>query len=401
MAFSNPIVAGRKLIIEGIESTDFEPGVTGWSIERDGNAQFNNLAISGNIGAGTVNADDVIIGGDSFVSDIQPTLATCLGSYEITTQPADITSPQERAVMAISFDVISGYTYQITGSAVRIRQPAVTPVSDGGIRMRFTTNGTAPDLSSTIFYEAVGNDLDNIGASLPINKLYKPNFSGTVRILFSFFSVANTIRMEVNSTYPCQLYVNQLGPMDDFGVASSLFSGGGGTNPDPVTTTTKTYNAVWAGTYRANLQPSTASDSYIWQGYGDSFNGNQRGLIGFPYATIQSDLSGATIVYCNFKFKVQHTWFNAGSNARLGTHIYTTEPGSWNGANVNEGLVTSGNVVSGGTYQVPMGVTVGNAFKAGTARGIALGPWTSNSNTGYMNIYNQAALMQLIIQYRK
>lgn len=47
MAFSNPIVAGLKLLIAAIQSPNFITGVSGWSINKDGSAEFNNLTIRG------------------------------------------------------------------------------------------------------------------------------------------------------------------------------------------------------------------------------------------------------------------------------------------------------------------------------------------------------------------
>jgi hypothetical protein len=47
MAFSNPVVAGGILQVTSIESTNFVEGESGWIIERNGDAEFNNLTIRG------------------------------------------------------------------------------------------------------------------------------------------------------------------------------------------------------------------------------------------------------------------------------------------------------------------------------------------------------------------
>jgi len=49
MTFQNPIVGGNKLIRDAIQSSDYEPGVSGWSIERNGNAEFRNVTVQGEI----------------------------------------------------------------------------------------------------------------------------------------------------------------------------------------------------------------------------------------------------------------------------------------------------------------------------------------------------------------
>lgn len=53
--FTNPILAGRTLIREAIQSPDYVPGVSGWCIRRDGSAEFN---------AGTFRSDVLITGND-------------------------------------------------------------------------------------------------------------------------------------------------------------------------------------------------------------------------------------------------------------------------------------------------------------------------------------------------
>ncbi len=47
MSFLNQIVAGLKLVRAAIQSPDYDAGVSGWSINRDGSAEFNNVAIRG------------------------------------------------------------------------------------------------------------------------------------------------------------------------------------------------------------------------------------------------------------------------------------------------------------------------------------------------------------------
>jgi len=47
--FANSILAGNKLVREAIESPNYVPGVSGWSIQRDGNSEFNDTTIRGAI----------------------------------------------------------------------------------------------------------------------------------------------------------------------------------------------------------------------------------------------------------------------------------------------------------------------------------------------------------------
>ena len=54
MTFSNPIVAGQNLVIPGIQSPNYQAGVSGWRIARDGSVEFNLGTFRGSIEAGSL-----------------------------------------------------------------------------------------------------------------------------------------------------------------------------------------------------------------------------------------------------------------------------------------------------------------------------------------------------------
>lgn len=58
MAFSNSILSGVTLAREAIESEGFQTGVTGWRVDRDGDAEFNNLIARGEITAASVSVEN-------------------------------------------------------------------------------------------------------------------------------------------------------------------------------------------------------------------------------------------------------------------------------------------------------------------------------------------------------
>jgi hypothetical protein len=47
MTFNNPVVGGTTLIRAAIQSPNFVTGVSGWSIDKDGDAEFNSLDVRG------------------------------------------------------------------------------------------------------------------------------------------------------------------------------------------------------------------------------------------------------------------------------------------------------------------------------------------------------------------
>lgn len=70
--FTNPLVAGTTLIRTAIHSPDYVAGVSGWTINKDGTAEFNNVTVRGTLVAGggvvIVNSDGIAvesIGGDA------------------------------------------------------------------------------------------------------------------------------------------------------------------------------------------------------------------------------------------------------------------------------------------------------------------------------------------------
>ena len=50
MTFSNPIIGGNDTLVrQAMQSEGFESGVAGWRIERDGDAEFNNVVVRGEL----------------------------------------------------------------------------------------------------------------------------------------------------------------------------------------------------------------------------------------------------------------------------------------------------------------------------------------------------------------
>lgn len=58
--FSSPIVGGQsKLIRPAVQSPNFQTGSNGWTINKDGSAEFNNVAVRGQINAGSISAGSI------------------------------------------------------------------------------------------------------------------------------------------------------------------------------------------------------------------------------------------------------------------------------------------------------------------------------------------------------
>lgn len=168
---------------------------------------------------------------------------------------------------------------------------------------------------------------------------------------------------------------------------------------------TKTYFATWSRTYDGDNTVTWDDSPYCYQGYYSSDRGNTRSLVGFNYNQIKSDLNGASNIRIKFTFKGHHSYWNSGMTAVIGTHNYSSKPGSWSGGTVNENQTRRGSVAAGGTYTVDLGKDswYSWAFKSGNVKGMAFGPGPSTSNAYYGNVYGatQGGKPYLTITYTK
>lgn len=179
--------------------------------------------------------------------------------------------------------------------------------------------------------------------------------------------------------------------------------------PTPTTPTyttkqyVKTYYATWSRTYEGNNATTWDDNALMYQGYWSDGRGNTKSLAGFNWSAIKADLSGATIVSCKVTFQNEESYSFGGSTILVGTHNYSSKPSTWNGANVVERRKSLKHTYGQKTVVVDLGTTIGNEFKAGTTRGIAVGP-PSSTDRYYYSKYRgatQSGKPYLTITYTK
>ena len=153
---------------------------------------------------------------------------------------------------------------------------------------------------------------------------------------------------------------------------------------------TSGFGATYSRTYDGDNTTTWDDSSYCYQGHYDSNRGNTKSLIGFNFGSIQSALAGATRITGTFTFKVQHSYYNAGLTAIIGTHNYTSKPATWASNKVFEGQIKRGSCVAGRTYTVNLTAWQCWAFQTGTVTGMAFGPGPSTSLTYYGFMYGAA-----------
>lgn len=125
-------------------------------------------------------------------------------------------------------------------------------------------------------------------------------------------------------------------------------------------------------------------------------------MIGFNDTQIRSDTAGSTINKVELYLNNNHFYSNSGGNVVIGTHNQTTLSGSHSSSQINEDLQRT-HFDLGQAKWITIPNSIGNALRDNTAKGIALGPGptTSQSYYGYFAGNGQSGEPQLRITYTK
>ena len=149
--------------------------------------------------------------------------------------------------------------------------------------------------------------------------------------------------------------------------------------PTQTYTATKSFAATWGASYRADGSKRTDTDD-LFQGLSSSgsYNGNQESLCGFSVSGIPA---GATIISATLTAYATHWYSNGGGTAIIGTHTYSSEPGS-SPSTTEDRLRYTWNTKTG-SRTISLGTTIGGQLLSGTAKGICFGPGPSGSTAYY------------------
>ncbi len=425
MAFSDPIVGTEVLIRNQIQSENFsvdpETGVTGWQIKRDGTATFNQLVIGSpffNIDENgdavfhsiTLTADDdetaIFIHGE----DIDPELYNhkSRGIIALTTlsgnSAAYTGTPIEFGSIIIpAFDITRQYV--IGGSDLHFDKQAVTTID----RINFDVylNWGAPaDTGDTLLFShqesvssAIAFDQD-LNFWHPWKNETEANDGVDAHLAFFFRSEdtsANGLRVQAGTA--ARIYVMDVGETVAYGSYDM------DTGTPPAQQYVKTYSANGSASYQGDDDIRSGIDE-CYQGQYSSTNGNQYSVILFPYSTIASDLSGATIDKVEVYLNNNHWYNNSGGTAVIGYHNSATTPASFTYPSSTDNI-TQSSFTYGQAKWVTVDDSIGTAFKNGTAKGILLGKGqtaggtlsTSKTYYGYFAGNGQSGEPQLRITY--
>lgn len=413
MEFGNPIVGGEDLIRESIKSPNFETdpenGVQGWQISRDGTATFYNLVIgsqdyiidqNGNAVFASVSADQINLNGtslDSLLEDFPRgiiALATISGTSAGYTGAAQILAGR---IVIPGAD--SNRQYVFGGSRLHFDSGTITTIDRMNLDVRINWNSPATT-SSTLLWAHQERVTDTSAFDQDINfrhpfQVSPPNGDGVDDLHIAvFFSSEDTSGMTMQGVTGSRLYV------EDIGLAITYTDFSLGTGTTPVQTYTKTYAANGSASFQSNGTNRGVASCY--QGYYSGTNGNQYSMIAFPYATIQADLAGATVTKTELYLNNNHFYSNAGGTAIIGYHNQSSVSGNHSSSQITDNVDTE-SFTYGQAKWFTVTNTIGNAFKNNTAKGIALGPGPSSSQSyyGYFAGNGESGEPQLRITYTK
>jgi hypothetical protein len=415
MAWTDPVVAGEELIRSAIRSPNYVPGQTGWSIRQDGSAEFTDVAVtvsgtssglqvvrsSDGAPVGSINEDGVISGQALSIAtdDIEINGEQLSARFTRETSPWKVYGRSDSITRAgtgtlgifeVAFDAPTTGLYTIWGKvsfySESDRDLIIVGVRDGGSSKPSST-------SPAILYSSGEGPVSYLGACQVIFGIVSLT-AGLHRLLLTCAGYSSTVHV----TGECILSVAMF---DQTLPNLAISNDGSGGSSTQVQTYTTIYGSTWSGTYNG----SGAYESYygvdVHQGsYDGTAANNQKGMIGFPYGTIQSDLSGATVLSCKVGLYAYHWYWNSGGVGIIGTHNQTTRPATFSGTT---GRIFSTGWPKPGFREVDLTVGIGNEFKAGTSKGIVLGPGASNAVDYYGKFYgyNTTWNPYLAITYQK
>lgn len=410
MEFGNPIVGGEDLIRESIKSpnfTDTENGVQGWQIARDGTATFYNLVVgspnytideNGNAVFSSVSADSIILNGTDLQSIIDSIPAGLLAVNTVNFNSSSYNGTEIVIGRLIIPDFKITQEYELgCNFHIDVQTQAQGYVK---VNIRYAWD-TDPTITSTLLdsfdFQTTGNSASAFDQWINLSYPFHLNSQGGTDLRIAFGLTAATASVtgaRLQAEPSNKVWAKHLGPKITYGSFNP------GVSTSPPTQYVKTYAANWSASYQSDGSNRNIAECY--QGYYSGTNGNQYSLIGLPYAQIQSDLSGATITKTEIYLNNNHFYSNSGGTAYVGTHSYATEPGTASLSNVSERL-DSETFTYGQAKWFPVTNTIATNLKNNTAKGIALGPGPSNSQSyyGYFAGNGQSGEPQIRITYTK
>lgn len=315
------------------------------------------------------------VAGQLYVPTVAEDQGRPLGVVEYGGQYANSAgTTTELGVFEVAADLSVGRLYRIETTNLAFSGPAGAL---GRARIRMSSDGSTPGLTSQVMASVGGTVAAGNDEGSALRRMHTPTLTGRHRFLLTVARTGGTdgsVALTGSDTFPIQMWVEDVGP---YRGNNAVPNDASGATTTPKQTYTKRYPAVWSGTYNgANLD--TFYGNEMKQG---SYGGDFRGMVGFDSALMVSDLTGATVESCIVYLYANHWYYNSGGTAVIGTHSNAARPGTWTG--VTQDRWRSGGWPKPGGRRIDLGAAVGDEFKSGAAKGVALGPAPSTDLAFY------------------
>lgn len=168
----------------------------------------------------------------------------------------------------------------------------------------------------------------------------------------------------------------------------------------------KTYAATWTQTYKGDGDKRTddkGNEMLVYGNAGDGYNGTNRSLIGFDYATIASNLSGSTVKKVQLQMTNIHAYWNSGVDIYFGIHNVTSEPTTWPDGSLPRRRIKIHHFGKPQYRQVDMPIEFATRIRDGSGKGIAIeAPSSSRDYYGFAaGVGSGYAPPKLVVTYAK
>ncbi|URQ05008.1 minor tail protein [Arthrobacter phage Iter] len=392
--------APAEVIRLGTETDDYF-GVVG----ADGNLTASITAEGGIAAKEVTIANSLSLGGEDLGSriDYMPQRLVAWGQVPIDTNAMYLNpTGSEIGLFELGWDSNQpdgrdSRMYLFNVNNLLIRSSAVGQV---GLRLRYTTDGTAPTVNSPVIQYSYGYvGVANGYTSFNINRIIGSNNGDYIRVLVTLWSGVSATVSVLKDTNQTHIYSTVV----DLGASTAptaVASGGGGTNggaappppSNPTVTTTKEWKATATRSFVGSGGTYAYNTGYMYSGLSPAGYGDLSSMAVFPSLT--STLSGATIndvwIYVYYDF----WYYGSGGNAAISLHGESALTGSKPGT-MSFSMMSNGWPRAAGRW-VRLPNATYNGFKTGQWKGFALG----GHNGGYTE-YGYAHDARIKIRYTK
>ena len=308
MAFNNDVVGGITLIRSAIQSANYIPGVSGWTINRDGSSEFASGTFRGpvividpstgnvlaSIGAnGNVSAQnfyatgDVIIGSLSVLAAITQAPRGVVGQFTTTSALPAIPGGNVLADICwvpFTIDPTRQYMFRCTSNEI------VNPNSVNSEDFTFNLIVNQPGGFSGTVHSTIEN-VSPKGASLNLCAFAGFSAAGPATLLLQASNDSSSTAYSISTTTGFTMWVEDIGE-------ATISSGGTGA-PTGAVQYTKNYQASSSSSWDSSGvyigSPDGANNMYTGGLSGRTHGSNESSMWCFDGTQIASDISGATI----------------------------------------------------------------------------------------------------------